>query len=106
MEMQQGVWKQHLRPRAVVGYGVKIFLPSPPNYVTRSPGSLRPFVPITWSQIDLTKEKQKICNNREIKLIITATIIAYLNREILKMMQTFTLNRRYRYLGCFPCLNY
>ena len=28
----------HLKPRAVVGYGVKIFLPSPPNYVTRSPG--------------------------------------------------------------------
>ena len=40
MEMLQGVWKQHLRLRAVVGYGVKIFLPSPPNYVTRSPGSL------------------------------------------------------------------
>ena len=38
MEMLQGVWKQHLRPRAVVGYGVKIFLTSPPNYVTRSPG--------------------------------------------------------------------
>ena len=38
MEMLQGVWKQHLRPRAVVAYGVKIFLPSPPNYVTRSPG--------------------------------------------------------------------
>ena len=41
MEMLQGVWKQHLRPRAVVGYGAKIFLPSPPNYVTRSPGSIR-----------------------------------------------------------------
>ena len=41
MEMLQGVWKQHLRPRAVVGYGVKIFLPSPPNYVTRSPGRLQ-----------------------------------------------------------------
>ena len=41
MEMLQGVWKQHLRPRAVVGYGVKVFLPSPPNYVTRSPGSLK-----------------------------------------------------------------
>ena len=27
-----------IRPHAVVGYGVKIFLPSPPNYVTRSPG--------------------------------------------------------------------
>ena len=39
MEMLHGVWKQHLRPRALVGYGVKIFLPSPPNYVTRSPGS-------------------------------------------------------------------
>ena len=25
-------------PHAVVGYGVKIFHPSPPNYVTRSPG--------------------------------------------------------------------
>ena len=40
MEMLQGVWKQHLRPRAVVGYGLKIFLPSPPNYVTRSPGTV------------------------------------------------------------------
>ena len=39
MEMLQGVWKQHLRPRAVVGYGLKIFLPSPPNYVTRTPGN-------------------------------------------------------------------
>ena len=38
MEILQGVLKQHLRPRAVVGYGVKFFLPSPPNYVTRSPG--------------------------------------------------------------------
>ena len=40
MEMLQGVWKQHLRPRAVVGYIVKIFLPSSPNYVTRSPGEV------------------------------------------------------------------
>ena len=28
-----------IRPRAVVGYGVQIFHPSPPNDVTRSPGS-------------------------------------------------------------------
>ena len=47
MEMLQGVWKQYLRPRAVVGYGVKIFLPSPPHYVTRSPG--------------LTVEQEKEC---------------------------------------------
>ena len=39
MEMLHGVWEQYLRPRAVVGYGVKIFLPSPPNYVSRSPGA-------------------------------------------------------------------
>ena len=26
-----------VRPRAVVGYGVKIFHPSPPNYDSRSP---------------------------------------------------------------------
>ena len=26
-----------IRPRAVVGYSVKIFHPSPPNYITRSP---------------------------------------------------------------------
>ena len=38
MEILQEIWKQNLRPRAVVGYGVKLFLPSPPNYVTRSPG--------------------------------------------------------------------
>ena len=38
MEILQGVLKQNLRPCAVVGYGVKIVLPSPPNYVTRSPG--------------------------------------------------------------------
>ena len=41
MEMLQGVWKQHLRPHADVGYGLQIFLPSPPNYVTRSPGRKR-----------------------------------------------------------------
>ena len=28
-----------IRPRAVVGYGIKIFHPSPPNNITRSPGS-------------------------------------------------------------------
>jgi len=27
-----------IRPRAAVGHGIKIFHPSPPNHVTRSPG--------------------------------------------------------------------
>ena len=35
-----GDWSISIRPRAVVGYGVKIFLPGPPNYVTRSPGKI------------------------------------------------------------------
>ena len=30
--------KQHLRPRAVVGYGIKIFVPRSLHYFTRSPG--------------------------------------------------------------------
>ena len=49
MEILQGVWKQHLRLRAVVGYGVKIFLPSPPNYVTRSPGDEPPTLVLGWT---------------------------------------------------------
>ena len=43
-----------IRPRAAVGYGVKIFHPSPLNYVTRSPG-----VDVTTQtipQILITKE--------------------------------------------------
>ena len=51
MEMLQGVWKQHLRPHAVVVYGVKIFLPSPPNYVTRSPGCLDDFFRVPAAEI-------------------------------------------------------
>ena len=30
--------KKHLRPRVVVGNGIKIFVPRPLHYVTRSPG--------------------------------------------------------------------
>ena len=37
MEMLQGIWKQHLS-RARLWDTALIFPPSPPNYVTRSPG--------------------------------------------------------------------
>ena len=30
--------KQHLGPHVVVGYGIKMFVPRPLHYVTRSPG--------------------------------------------------------------------
>ena len=35
--LASAILNSKIRPRAVVGYGVKMFLPSPPNYVTRSP---------------------------------------------------------------------
>ena len=57
---------EHLRPRAVVGYGVNFFLHSPPNCVTRSPGcenysrsrSLRHRI---WV-INLWEMKEMICS--------------------------------------------
>ena len=36
--LASAMWNSKIRSRAVVGYGVKIFHPSPSNYVTRSPG--------------------------------------------------------------------
>ena len=52
MAILQGVWKQHLRPRAVVGYGVKSFLPSPPKYVSRSRGYAGvTFGDVTWQYL-------------------------------------------------------
>ena len=65
MEMLQGVWKQHLRPRAVVGYGVKIFLPSPPNYVTRSPG--------IFFQITAEKKKKREKGQWKLQPLIVAS---------------------------------
>ena len=61
MEILQGVWKQHLRPRAVVGYGVKIFLPSPPNYVTRSPGKNQISITVKIGMIQVTKLALNYC---------------------------------------------
>ena len=55
MKILQEIWKQNLRPGAVVGYGVKIFLPSPPNYVTRSPGIVCNF---SWD-MKMSQEKSK-----------------------------------------------
>ena len=53
MERLQGVWKQHLRPRAVVGYGVKIFLPSPPNTSPDHLGTFFAIIPHTFSVFKL-----------------------------------------------------
>ena len=71
--MLQGVWKQHLRPRAVVGYGFKIFLPSPPNYVTRSPGYVLQYITRLERKKHLkqlkVKVKEPVCSRDEIELI-------------------------------------
>ena len=79
MDMLQGVWKQHLRPRAVVGYGVKIFLPSPPNYVTRSPGNES--VILTMDLLALSKPVTETKVNDK----IVVTLIVLLSRPNRKL---------------------
>ena len=44
-----------IRPRDVVGYGVKIFHPSPPNYVTRSLGIVLLYC-LDWLNMKQTKQ--------------------------------------------------
>ena len=47
--------KQHLRPRAIVGFGIKIFVPRPLHYVTRSPGYILGFHSTSsYSKIKIT----------------------------------------------------
>ena len=55
--MLQGVWKQHLRQRVVVGYSIKIFLPSPPNYVTTTLMQLLDYLPTYTYRIGAEGEK-------------------------------------------------
>ena len=69
MEMLQGVWKQHLRERAVVGYGVKIFLPSPPNYVTRSPGG------VNISKFSVTRVSERFRAKFQTREIVIAHLL-------------------------------
>ena len=40
-DLASAMLNSKIRPRVVVGYGLKIFRPSPLNYVTRSPGVSR-----------------------------------------------------------------
>ena len=44
MEMLQGVWKQHLRPRAVVGYSVKILFPPARTFIKKWFGTMNDIV--------------------------------------------------------------
>ena len=83
MEMLQGVWKQHLRPRAVVGYGVKIFLSSPPNYVTRSPGDIFAYGPnpitLDWNVFQVLSHCLKIFGTRDTKSRHSALTLLWLH---------------------------
>ena len=46
-----GMGKQHLGPHVVVGYGIKIFVPRPLHYVTRSPGRKCMATPVALAEI-------------------------------------------------------
>ena len=65
-----------IRPRAVVGYGVNIIHPSPPNYVTRSPGSeyRAVFKWLSKNHYQPNKEKNSAINQSEF-LAITCDLL-------------------------------
>ena len=82
MKMLQGVWKQHLRPRAVVGYGAKIFLPSPPNYVTRSLGCSFSYLHHFCCFLALTEALLRIPQaNMRWKVVLTECVPALLKTD-------------------------
>ena len=93
MEILKGVWKQHLRPRAVVGYGVKIFLPSPPNYVTRSPGKrLLSFLPGALLEENWYRQWVQSIIDRNVETLLTLKMTSTTDLTVL------TVNNKYRQL--------
>ena len=66
-----------IRPRAVVGYGVKIFHPSPTNYVTRSPGGdLKHSQPNVVAQISIRAPELL---KPELEMVFSIILIKYAN---------------------------
>ena len=63
-----------IRPRAVVGYGVKIFLPSPPNYVTRSPGECYQRTASVYSAVTIARSS--FCSMKVQATIFFSQLIA------------------------------
>ena len=63
---------------AVVEYGVKIFLPSPPNYVTRSPGAMMCHAPVycEWMKFKCAETKRTSKSFHPKALEITGVPIA------------------------------
>ena len=55
--LASAMFNSKIRPRAVVGYGVKIFHPTLPNYVTRSPGRVKTANQVTTKEIKLLRQK-------------------------------------------------
>ena len=60
MEILQGVWKQHLRPQAVVGYGVKFFFSKSSKLRHQ----------ITWKVEDLVAEEIAVRVDGEVKVTL------------------------------------
>ena len=98
--------KQHLGPRAVVGFGIKIFVPRPLHYVTRSPGRQA-----TWKLVPITSlvlHRIKMADDRSEKELIEGYFHqGYQNDVILEFLSVYhnitislsSLKRRLRAYG-------
>ena len=86
--------KQHLRPHAIVGYGNKISLPSPPSYVTRSPGrNLMHSRPQSRSALatscaEAFENKSETSNRR--KILAVTTQLKQLRKERVKKIYIYS----------------
>ena len=81
---------------AVVGYGVKIFLPSPPNYVSRSPGKVNSigviFDFLAAYSTHLENELTKILQDKKVLSKTTEKLQKWItsqNCEIVKRFASF-----------------
>ena len=63
MEMLHGVWEQYLRPRAVVGYGVKIFFSQSSKLRQQ----------ITWSHFDKRYNKYMAFSRGIIGVVVSSS---------------------------------
>ena len=85
-----------IRPRVVVGYGVKTFHPSPPNYVTRSPGNYWAALPTPFGKLanyESCCDQPHLATSRPVISCETASILRRLSLRYLTANVAKTLNK-------------
>ena len=96
-----------IRPRAVVGYGVKIFRPSPLNYITRSPGECAQTIVIlagkTWYRRHFsTRFRKNVVASKQVKNTVTVFTFFDQQKGLVTSNKnnwaTYNTNKEYRRL--------